>query len=69
MRFALNLFLFLFIFIGMGDKSFSLSEYKIRKICKKEKREATCIKNLQEKRSKMKKGILIEIPVKPYKGK
>ena len=51
----------------MGGKSFSLTDYKIRKICEKEKRESICIKNLKEKRSNLKKGNLIEIPVIPYK--
>ena len=51
----------------LGDKSFSLTDYKIRKICEKEKRESICIKNLKEKRSNYKKGNLIEIPVIPYK--
>ena len=51
----------------MGDKSFSLTNYQIKRICKKEKWELTCIKNLQEKRSNLQKGNLIEIPVVPYK--
>ena len=53
--------------IILEDKSFSLTNYEIKKICKKEKRESICIKNLQEKRSKLQKGDLIEIPVIPYK--
>ena len=67
MKLALNLFLFLFAFFSYGHKSFSLTNYQINKICKEEKREATCIKNLHEKRSNLKKGNLIEIPVIPYK--
>ena len=67
MKLALNLsFLLLTLFI-LGDKSFSLSNYQIKKICKREKRELICIKNLQEKRSNLQKGNLIEIPVIPYK--
>ena len=50
-----------------GDKSFSLTDYQIKKFCKKEKRQTTCIKNLQEKKSNLQKGNLIEIPVIPYK--
>ena len=49
-----------------SDKLFSLTDYQIKKICKKEKRELACLKNLQEKKSNMQKGILIEIPVIPY---
>jgi len=67
MKFALNLFIFLFASVMLGDKSFSLTDYKIKKICKKEKRELTCIKKLQEKRSDLQKGNFIEIPVIPYK--
>ena len=63
----LSLFLFLFALVILGDKSFSLTDYKIKKICKKEKIESTCIKNLREKRSTLQKGNLIEIPVIPYK--
>ena len=68
MKLALNLFLFLFVLFTFGDKSFSLTDYQIKKICKKEKMESkTCIKNLKEKRFNLQKGILIEIPVLPYK--
>ena len=56
--------IFLFIF---GEKSFSLTDYQIKKICKNEKRKSTCIKFLEEKRSNLQKGNLIEIPVLPYK--
>ena len=67
MKLALNFSLFLFALFVFSDKSFSLSDYQIKKICKKEKKELTCIKNLQEKRSNLKKGNLIEIPVIPFK--
>ena len=67
MKLILNFFLFIFALLMMGDKSFSLTDYKIRKICEKEKRESICIKNLKEKRSNLNKGNLIEIPVIPYK--
>ena len=68
MKLTLNLSLSLLVFIAFGDKSFSLTNYQIKRICKKEKRVSNCIKNLQEKRSNLEKGNLIEIPVKPYKG-
>ena len=67
MKLVLNLFLFLSTFISFSDKSFSLTDYQIKKICKKDKRVATCIKNLREKRANLQKGNLIEIPVIPYK--
>ena len=68
MKLFLNLFLFLFSFFLIGEKSFSITDYQIKKICKKEKRELTCIKNLQEKRFNLQKGNHIEIPVIPHKG-
>ena len=68
MKLTLNLSLSLLVFIAFGDKSFSLTNYQIKRICKKEKRISNCIKNLQEKRSNLEKGNFIEIPVKPYKG-
>ena len=67
MKLFLNLFLFLFALFLFGDKSFSITDYQIKKICKKEKRKLTCIKNLQEKRSNLQKGNYIEIPVIPFK--
>ena len=67
MKLALNLSLSLLALFTFGDESFSLTDYQIKKICKKEKRESTCIKNLQEKKSNLQKGNLIEIPVLPYK--
>ena len=67
MKSALNFSIFLFALFVFGDKSFSLSDYQIKKICKKERRVLICIKNLQDKRINLQKGDLIEIPVRPYK--
>jgi hypothetical protein len=67
MKLALNLFLFFSVLFSFGGNSISLSDYKIKKICKNQKRESTCIKNLYEKRSNLQKGNLIEIPVIPHK--
>ena len=68
MKLALNLSLFLFALVILGDKSFSITDKQIKKICKKEKSESTCIKNFQEKKTDLQKGNLIEIPVIPYKN-
>ena len=68
MRLALNLYLSLFILFTYVEKSFSLTNYQMTQICKKQKRVSTCIKNLQEKRDNLQKGNLIEIPVIPYKN-
>ena len=67
MKLALNLSLFLFTLIIYSGASYSLTNYQIKKICTKEKRVSECIKNLQEKRSSLEKGNLIEIPVIKYK--
>ena len=67
MKLALNLFLIIFVLFVLGDKSFSLTDYQIKKICKNEKRKSKCIKILEEKKSNLQKGNLIEIPVLPYK--
>ena len=67
-KFALHFSFFLFALFTLVDKSHSLSNYQIRKICEKEKRELTCIRNLQEKRIDLQKGNKIEIPIKPFKS-
>ena len=67
MKLVLNLSFFLFAFFSFSDKSFALTDYQIKKYCKKEKREFSCIRKLQEKRSNLQKGNFIEIPIVPYK--
>ena len=67
MKLPLSLLFLLFSFLLFCDKSLSLTDYKIKKICKKELKESICIKNLQYKRSILQKGNKIEIPVIPYK--
>ena len=67
MKLALNISLFLLAWLIFGYESFSLTDYQIKNICKKEKKVFTCIKDLQKKRSNLQKGNLIEIPVIPYK--
>tara|TARA_B100000242_G_C42724350_1_gene338229 strand:- start:222 stop:428 length:207 start_codon:yes stop_codon:yes gene_type:complete len=67
MTLSFKLSLFLFVLFILGDKSLSLTDYQIRKFCKNEKRESTCIRILQEKKSDLQKGNFIEIPVIPYK--
>ena len=67
MKLVINFSIFLLAFFLFGNESFSLSNYQIKRFCAKEKRVFLCIKNLEEKRSKLNKGNLIEIPVTPYK--
>jgi len=67
MKLVLNFSMFLLAFFSFNSESLSLTDYQIKRFCSKEKRVSLCIKNLQEKRSDLQKGKLIEIPVKPYK--
>ena len=67
MKSVLNFSIFLLAFFSFSNESFSLSDFQIKRFCAKEKRVSLCIKNLQDKRSDLQKGKLIEIPVKPYK--
>ena len=67
MKLILNIFLSLIALLMLEERSYSLTNYQIKNICKREKRESTCIKKLQEKRSNLQKGNFIEIPVIPFK--
>ena len=67
MRSKRYLYFFLLLLLTFNEKTFSLTDYQIKKICKKEVRVLSCIKNFQEKKSNLRKGNLIEIPVIPYK--
>ena len=67
MKLVLHFTMFLLAFFSFSNESFSLTDFQIKRFCKKEKRVSLCIKNLQEKRSDLQKGKLIEIPVTPYK--
>ena len=69
MKLKLNLSFLLLALAISGDKSYSLTDYQMKNICKKEINQSNCIKFLKEKKSNLKKGNLIEIPVIPYKGK
>ncbi len=68
MKLVLNFSMFLLAFFSFSNESLSLTDFQIKRFCKKEKRVYLCIKRLQEKRSDIQEGKLIEIPVKPYKG-
>ena len=67
MKLVLNLSIFLLAFFSLSNESFSLTNYQIKRYCAKEKKVYSCIKKLQEKRSTLQTGKLIEIPVTPYK--
>ena len=67
MKLVLNFSLFFLAFFSFSDDSFALTDYQIKRFCKKEIRVTLCIKKLQQKRSDLQEGKLIEIPVVPYK--
>jgi len=67
MKLVLNFYMFLLAFFSFSNESLSLTEYQIKRFCAKEKRVSLCIKKLQEKKSDLQKGKIIEIPVTPYK--
>ena len=67
MKVVLKLFLTLLAFSTFIDKSLSITNHQINKICRNEKQASTCIKNLKKKRYNLQKGNLIEIPVIPYR--
>ena len=67
MKLLLNFSILILAFFSFSNESLSLSDFQIKRLCAKEKKVSLCIKNLQEKRSDLQKGNLIEIPVKPYK--
>ena len=62
-----HLYIFLFALLTFSGESFSLTDYKINKLCEREKKKLTCIRNLKEKRINLQKGNKIEIPIKPFK--
>ena len=68
MKLVLKFSIFLLAFFSFNNESFSLTDFQIKRFCKKEKRVSLCIKKLQEKRSDLQEGKLIEIPVTSYKG-
>ena len=67
MKLALNLILYIFVLLLVEVESLALTDYQIKRICKKDKNISMCIKNLQERRTIIQKGELIEIPVVPHK--
>ncbi len=67
MKLVLNFSMLLLAFFSFSKESFSLTNYQIKRFCEKEKKVSLCIKHLQEKRSDLQEGKLIEIPVSPYK--
>ena len=67
MKLVLYSSLFLLSFFSFVNESFSLTDYQIKRFCKKEKKVYSCIRDLQEKRSILQQGKPIEVPITPYK--
>ena len=67
MKYLLFTFLFVLPFFINENKVYSLNDYEIRIICKKERKKTACIKNLKEKNINLLKGKRIKIPVIPFK--
>ena len=67
MKSGFNLSLFLLAFFLFSNTAFSLTNYQIKRFCEKKEKVSSCIKDFQEKRSNLQKGLAIEIPVLPYK--
>ena len=67
MKFFINAFLFLVIAFSYVDDASALSDYKIKDICRKEKRRSKCIKELKLKKFNLIQGKQIEIPILPFK--
>ena len=64
-KLSLNPILILLIIFSFENSAYSLSDYQIRKICQKNQRRSTCIKNLKTKKLNLLQGNKIEIPVIP----
>ena len=67
MKLVLNSSIFILFFLTFSNETYSLTNYQIKRYCRKEVSLSKCIKKLEQKRSNLQKGKLIEIPVKPYK--
>ena len=67
MKNLLMVFLIFSALLSFENKAFSLTDYQIRKICQKARRQSACIQNLKYKRFNLMKGNIIEIPVIPHK--
>ena len=67
MKLFFNTLLFFFILFLFENSAYSLSDHRIKEICKNNPRRSTCIRNLKLKKLNLLKGNKIEIPVIPFK--
>ncbi len=67
MNFLFNVFILFLSILILDNKSHALSDNQIKEICQKNRKRLTCIKSLKFKRSELKNGNRIEIPVIPFR--
>ena len=67
LKFFFKNFLFLLFLLILNDYAYSLTDYRIKEICKNKPRRSKCINNLKHKKLNLKQGNRIEIPVIPFK--
>ena len=67
MKLFFNPLLFFLIIFLFENSAYSLSEYRINKICQKKPRKSICVQNLKFKKLNLLQGKKIEIPVIPFK--
>ncbi len=67
MKLFINTLLYLFILFLFENSAYSLTNYQIKKICQRNPRKSTCIKDLKFKQVNLLEGNKIEIPVIPFK--
>ena len=59
--------LYLFVLFSFENSAYSLSDNKIKEICKNNPKPFSCIKDLKLKKFNLFQGNRIEIPVLPFK--
>ena len=69
MKLFLRVFSLILLSLIFSLETYSISNYQIFKICKRERKAKACIKKLKLKRELIYEGKPIEIPVFPYKSK
>ena len=67
MKLFFNAIFYLLVLFSFENRAYSLTDYQIKEICQKKLRKSNCIKNLKFKKSKLRQGDRIEIPVIPFK--
>ena len=69
MKLSLKILSLTLFSLFLGLNALSISNYEIKRICRKQRNVNLCIKKLKFNRDLLDKGKPIEIPVYPYKSK